>query len=144
MSPRIALTTACSDSPSKLNVACPVLPPRLGGGALAASRLMVWPVPRRMTGRGSTSGDSSGWRLTPSWSADDVPGGGATPRAASRRMVGAGLLAHAASRVASNATSIGRIWERLIVATLVGVGRRRRLLRLAPELFAPGLDAFAD
>src|SRR5688572_12090098 len=46
MSPRIAFTTACSDSPSKLNVAAPLLPPRFGGGAEAALRLMTWPEPR--------------------------------------------------------------------------------------------------
>src|SRR6478735_11683415 len=53
MSPRIAFTTACSDSPSKLNVAAPELPPRFGGGALAALRLMTSPLPRRICAAGA-------------------------------------------------------------------------------------------
>src|SRR5688572_23300722 len=46
----MTFTTACSDSPSKLKVASPVLP-STGGGVAAARVLITWPVPRLMTAR---------------------------------------------------------------------------------------------
>src|SRR5512141_2044934 len=104
MSPRMALTTACSDSPSKLKVAAPVLAPRFGGGALAALRLMTLPVPRRMIARGVSSGDcGSAWVCTPLTTvtapevpaALDVPACGARDRFAFRCIVGAGMLPQA-------------------------------------------------
>src|SRR6476620_3430644 len=105
MSPRMALTTAWSDSPSKLNVAEPVLAPRFGGGALAALRLMTVPVPRRTIARGVSSGDwGSAWVCTPltvvigpvAPAALDVPAGGTCVSTAFRWTVGAGMLPQAA------------------------------------------------
>src|SRR5688500_6617523 len=108
---------------------------------------MVCPVPRRITGRGSTSGASSAGfscdGASPDSPAEEAPATGASSSAASRRMEGAGAVAQAASTVASRATSIGRNWERLIVTTLRLLAGRR-LLGLAPQLLAPGLDALAD
>ena len=60
----MALTTACTDSPSKLKVASPVAS-IAGGGADATRWLMTWPVPRRICGRGPASLAASGSLLTP-------------------------------------------------------------------------------
>ncbi|WP_230583903.1 hypothetical protein [Xanthomonas arboricola] len=47
------MTTACTDSPSKLKVALPLLAmPSVGAGALAALWLIMVPLPRRITGVG--------------------------------------------------------------------------------------------
>src|SRR5688500_10882456 len=146
MSPRIALTTACSDSPSKLNVASPVLPARFGGGDAAASRSITTPLPRRICARGmSASG------VVPSAvAAPGVPGAG-TCVPASRRTVGDGEEAQAARQAARQAASAALARESSIevwvIAGILGAvfGRRRRLLlRLAAQLRAARLDALAD
>src|SRR5690606_8835264 len=124
MSPRIALTTACSDSPSKLNVAAPEDPPRLGGGALAAAWLMTWPVPRRICGcrpASDASGSTAPAPMTtvapPSATIASVPAvrictpaapwraGSTSP---SRRTVGTGVLAQPASNATSRPATTGR------------------------------------
>src|SRR3546814_2265683 len=75
MSPRIALITACSDSPSKLKVVSPVVPARFGGGEAATALLIVRPVPRRICACGrlaSSSGKASadtGPAAVPAWPA---------------------------------------------------------------------------
>jgi hypothetical protein len=66
MSPRIALTTACTDSPSKLKVAVPLLACDSDGAAAAAAlRLIMVPLPRRITACGVPSAPS-GCASTPS------------------------------------------------------------------------------
>src|SRR5690606_40111667 len=105
MSPRIALTTACSDSPSKLKVVSPVVPPRFGGGEAATALLIVRPVPRRMRACGrpaSSSGSASveTGPAVPAW-----PASATAARASPRLTLGAGIVEQAASRVAARAAA---------------------------------------
>src|SRR6476646_8597230 len=125
MSPRMALTTAWSDSPSKLKLAEPELAPRFGGGALAALRLMTVPVPRRTIARGVSSGDwGSAWVCTPLTTvtgpdvpaALDVPAGGACVSTAFRCTVGVGMLPQATRVAARKATSRLRKLKRHVIA----------------------------
>src|SRR6478735_7514968 len=138
----MALTTAGTDSPSKLKVAAPLVPPRRGGGALAAPRLITWPVPRRITGVGpfSSGGNRSAWAAP---AVPDVPGAGTTAGVGLRWITALGSLAQAArmpARTASNrARKVGRFMR------LLGWRAAGRLpLGFAAQLRAPLLDAFAD
>src|SRR5207342_134405 len=162
MSPRIALTTACSDSPSKLNVAAPLVAPRFGGGAEAALRLITWPVPRRISGRAPASAPScSGSDFTPLTPvttterpvspALDVPAAGARLSSPRRCTFGGGMLAQAAITVARTATSALRRWkranwERKVIAggTLRVLGRCCGVLGLLAQLRPALFDALAD
>src|SRR5690606_25136906 len=116
MSPRIALTTACSDSPSKLKVVSPVVPPRLGGGEAATALLIVRPVPRRICACGRPASPSArasadtGPAAVPAW-----PASGAA-RAPSRLTLGAGIVEHAASMVANRAAANALDRERGFIA----------------------------
>src|SRR5690606_29040927 len=144
MSPRIALTTACSDSPSKLKVVSPVVPPRFGGGEAATALSIVRPVPRRICACGRPASPSArasadtGPAAVPAW-----PASGA--RAPSRLRLGAGMVEQPAStvanRAAANALDRKRGFMRCTLRFLAGRGGLQRVL---PQFGAPGLDALAD
>src|SRR5690606_12426700 len=154
MSPRIALATACSDSPSKLKVTAPVVARRPGGGDAAAPVSMTTLVPRRSCGAGSRASTSAATvvpaTVVPAGMGAAAPAGGAARRSPSREIVGAGTVAQPARRAATSSVAArAPLWGIAIIRrTLPLLGGRRRgwygLARLAPELVAPGLDAPAD
>src|SRR5690606_5531677 len=109
MSPRIALTTACSDSPSKLMVVSPVVPPRFGGGEAATALLIVRPVPRRICAWGRPAASSG--KASADTGPVAVPASPASAVAAVaalapwRLTFGAGIVEHAASTVVTRAAA---------------------------------------
>src|SRR5690606_39455837 len=118
MSPSTALTTACSGSPSKLNEASPLLPPRFGGGEAATLRLITWPVPRRICARGPSFSASISVSIAP------APASGGCCWL--RESVGGGSEAQAASSVISRAADAFRQKVRKVIGTvylLVGLAR---------------------
>src|SRR5690606_14529069 len=136
MSPRIALTTACSGAPSKLNVDSPLLAASPGRGALAAAWLMVWPLPWRTCARGPSASSSSGVLRTT----------GTGMSAAPRRWISGIGVAQAASsraRVVASGALIHR--EDIMGCTLRVLPRRcRRLLSLFAQARATLLDPAPD
>src|SRR5687768_14346898 len=146
MSPRMALTTACTDSPSKLKVAAPELAPaRCGGGAAAASRLMTWPVPRWICGCGPRASVVGSAPCAAPATAPSLPlRTTGTKRSPSRWTVGVGTLAHAASNPASTAArrTAGLAFMRGILGVVLLL--LLLLLRLGAQLGAAGLDPAAD
>jgi len=110
----MALTTACTDSPSKLKLAVPVVAGKPGGGREAAPRLMVWPVPRRICALGPSSSAllSRGSCSTPLWvrraPACSVCGPLSAAGSPSRFTRGETTLAHEANCVAMIAAT--RAW----------------------------------
>ncbi len=130
----MALTTACTASPSKLNVASPVLPARLGGGEAAAPWLMTWPLPRRICARGTPSSSASGCAAAPPAAiAPAVPssaagriGAGVPPR----RTSGSATDAHAVSDKTRQAAIAVFRGDRGLIACILGILVRRRRRRL--------------
>src|SRR5690554_4586032 len=137
MSPRIALTTACSGAPSKLKVDSPLVAAMPGRGSLAAAWLMVWPLPSRTCACGSSMSSPIGSACT--------PGGGGACSVPERCSSGIGV-AHAASRRARVAASAVLIrLDGFIECTLRVLPRRCRRLRLLfanarPARFDPAPD----
>src|SRR5690606_3410187 len=143
MSPRIAFTTACRDSPSKLKLAWPLLASE-GGGALAALWSIGAPLPRRITGAGPASPSSSSTerRMSPSpaacWPAC-APG-----RRSLWRTCGCGALAQPASRTRARPTRKLRIFIGVTPAAISLWLRRRHVFAQLAQLRAPRLDAAAE
>ena len=115
----MALTTACTDSPSKLKVAEPLLaPPSEGSGALAALRLIICPLPRRICACGPVTGASSSFMA-----AVCAAPGTTSPVAAGavRRTSGTGVLAQPASRPRQRENRITRNVMPALYCVLPGV-----------------------
>src|SRR4249919_4037358 len=145
----MALTTACSDSPSKLKVDSPLLP-STGAGAAAARVLMTWPLPRLITARLSGGG--------PPLPLPTASGSATAPSGARRIATASGLrcttgpmgVTQPASSTVSASANVSRSREREFIAGLcswssifVGGGRLGGL-RFRAHLRAPRLDALAD
>src|SRR5690606_21681473 len=134
----MALTTACTDSPSKLKVASPGASSE-GGGVAARRWLMTWPVPGLSWGVSAAGGrlaasPSSAAASPPRW-----PARGSAPR----WIVGAGMLAQPASTASRAAAARERNRRRGIIGLLYLLAALARF-HLGPHLRPAGFDAAAD
>src|SRR5690554_6395043 len=141
MSPRIALTTACSGAPSKLKVDSPMVAAVPGRGPPAASWLMVRPLPVRIWACGGAvacSGSASTLLRTTGSGKRGVP---------SRFSSGTGV-AHAASRMARVAARDALIrvdgFIGCTVRVLPHLCRRLRLLLLLRPMLPDERPAHID
>src|SRR5690606_17985055 len=103
MSPRIVLITTCSDSPSKLKLAAPVVPARLGRVARAAPASIARRLPQRLRGTGAS---------TVVWAPVTAPddGGVSAVRGPGPRLpAGGGILVRAAGSPEASAAAKRRV-----------------------------------
>src|SRR5690349_16194309 len=134
----MALTTACSDSPSKLKVASPT-PVAAGSGVAAARSSMTRPVPAWIVD-GARGADSAAG--APLAGAGPAGAGGTVMRGSVVRWMTGAVVLHP-TRATSVARARGRARERkFMCGSLPFVALLPR--GLGAHLRAAGLDALAD